>query len=73
MGMILESSDGLHAEARRYSFVVYTDRGERRLELPWRCLTDLAILVDRLAAYHDETGVVPHPPESQPCDQETSP
>lgn len=46
MGLLLESVEGLHAEARRESFVIYTDFGRERIELEWSklpALVDLAL------------------------------
>lgn len=57
MGEILADNDkGVHAEARRESFVLFTDFGDQRLELPWDRLAEASALVARL----DEHS--PHPP-----------
>ncbi len=45
MGYILSQSEGasarIHAERRRESFVLYTDHGQDRIELPWELLPEL--------------------------------
>jgi len=47
MGLVLQG-EGLHAEARRESFVLYNNFGDNRIELEWKLFDQLPLLVDRL-------------------------
>lgn len=40
--------EGLHAEARRESFTLYTDHGDDRIELKWDYFDKIPLLLDRL-------------------------
>lgn len=47
MGRILEDQNqGIHVEMRRESFVIYTDLGKQRIELPYRNLQELEGLLN---------------------------
>ena len=56
MGYVLDDHDkGIHAEARRESFLLYDDFGHGfHLELDWSKLDELAFLVRRLVKYRKE-------------------
>jgi hypothetical protein len=57
MGLILnDNNKGLHAEARRESFVLYTDMGEDSIELAWELLDELELLVTKLKTKRPPNG-----------------
>lgn len=59
MGMILSDHDkGIHAEARRESFVLYDDFGDTfSVELLWSDLPELSYLVKQLVKEAKKRGV----------------
>ena len=50
MGFIVDEPDGskIHGEARRESFVVYTDWGDTRVELDWSEFNNLKYIIAEL-------------------------
>ena len=56
MGLILDDHEmGIHAEARRESFTLFSDYGKDwNIELSWSDLPELAYLVRKLVRYAKE-------------------
>lgn len=53
MGFIIkDNGKGVHAEARRESFVIFTDHGDKRIELSWNQLEELKLLLQRLEEHN---------------------
>lgn len=62
MGRLLrDSGQNIHAEARRKSFVLYTDFGEKRIELDWDQLDETHRLVCDLKEYAAANRLETHP------------
>lgn len=56
MGVMMDDNNqGIHAEARKESFIICDDAGEHfSLELEWELLDELQMIVEQLAAWRDK-------------------
>ncbi len=55
MGIIVkDNANGVHGEARRESFVLFTDYGCHSVEFYWKQMDELCQIIDRLKKHMPE-------------------